>query len=108
MSTEARVNSIPTTAILNACRDLMLHRSNLQLAASFDRLSDIILDNATKAYEPRIVGSLLDARSVLLRERAAIAEAFASELTLRLNNRKPCLIPSSPTQETAELSLQTD
>lgn len=108
MSTEALSNSMPTTAILNACRDLMLHRSNLQMAASFDRLSDILLDNAAKAYEPKVVGSLLDARSVLLRERAAIAETFASELTLRLNNRKPCLIPTAPSKEAEELSLQTD
>jgi len=86
----------------------MLHRSNLQMAASFDRLSDILLDNAAKVYEPRVVGALLDARSVLLRERAAIAETFASELTLRLNNRKPCLIPTGPTKEAAELSLQSD
>ena len=78
------------------------------MAASFDRLSDILLDNAAKAYEPRVVGSLLDARSVLLRERAAIAETFASELTLRLNNRKPCLIPTAPAKEESELSLQTD
>lgn len=99
---------MPTTAILNACRDLMLHRSNLQMAAAFDRLSDILLDNASKLYDPRVVSGLLDARSMLLRERAAIAESFASELTLRLNNRKPCLIPTGPTKEVSELSLQSD
>lgn len=78
------------------------------MAAAFDRLSDILLDNASKLYDPRLVSGLLDARSILLRERAAIAEAFASELTLRLNNRKPCLIPSGPTKEAGELSLQSD
>ncbi len=78
------------------------------MAAAFDRLSDILLDNASKLYDPRVVSGLLDARSILLRERAAIAEAFASELTLRLNNRKPCLIPSGPTKEAGELSLQSD
>ena len=85
---------MPTIAILNACRDLMLHRSNLQLAAAFDRLADILLDNAAKEYAPRVVGSLLDARSGLLRLRASIAELFAKELTLRLNGRKPCNIPT--------------
>jgi hypothetical protein len=99
---------MPTTAILNACRDLMLHRSNLQMAAAFDRLSDILIDNASKLYDTRVVSGLLDARSILLRERAAIAEAFASELTLRLNNRKPCLIPTGPTKEVSELSLQSE
>ena len=78
------------------------------MAAAFDRLSDILIDNASKLYDPRVVSGLLDARSVLLRERAAIAETFASELTLRLNNRKPCLIPTGPTKEVTELSLQSD
>ena len=107
MSTEAAAATLPTIAILNACRDLMLHRSNLQLAAAFDRLADILLDNAAKEYAPRAVGALLDARSGLLRLRAAIAESFAEELTLHLNGRKPCLIPTAATDANAELSLQT-
>ncbi len=107
MSTEAASATMPTIAILNACRDLMLHRSNLQMAAAFDRLADILLDNAAKEYAPRVVGSLLDARSGLLRLRATIAELFAEELTLRLNGRKPCLVPTAPTKPSDELSLQT-
>ena len=107
MSTDAATATMPTLAILNACRDLMLHRSNLQLAAAFDRLADILLDNAAKEYAPRVVGSLLDARSGLLRLRATIAELFAEELTLRLNGRKPCLVPTAPTRPTDELSLQS-
>ena len=108
MSTEAAAAPMPTLAILNACRDLMLHRSNLQMAAAFDRLSDILLDNAAKEYAPRVVGSLLDARSGLLRLRAAIAESFAEQLTLRLNGRKSCLVPTAPPQSNDELSLQSD
>ena len=110
MSTEsatATTSTMPTLAILNACRDLMLHRSNLQLAAAFDRLADILLENAAKEYAPRVVGSLLDARSGLLRLRAAIAESFAEELTLRLNGRKPCGMPTAPSQGDQELSLQS-
>jgi hypothetical protein len=110
MSTEAAAatsSTMPTLAILNACRDLMLHRSNLQLAAAFDRLADILLDNAAKEYAPRVVGSLLDARSGLLRLRASIAESFAEELTLRLNGRKPCGVPTAPSQGEQELSLQS-
>lgn len=85
----------------------MLHRSNLQLAAAFDRLADILLDNAAKEYAPRVVGALLDSRSGLLRLRAAIAESFAEELTLRLNGRKPCGVPTAPTKGEQELSLQS-
>ena len=107
MPTEAATAALPTIAILNACRDLMLHRSNLQLAAAFDRLADILLDNAAKEYAPRAVGALLDARSGLLRLRASIAELFAEELTLRLNGRKPCSVPTAPAQAEEELSLQS-
>ncbi len=110
MSTEAAtatMATMPTLAILNACRDLMLHRSNLQLAAAFDRLADILLDNAAKEYAPRVVGALLDARSGLLRLRASIAESFAEELTLRLNGRKSCGIPTAASQAEQELSLQS-
>ena len=108
MSTEAAAAPMPTLALLNACRDLMLHRSNLQMAAAFDRLADILLDNASKEYEPRVVGSLLDARGGLLRLRPAIAESFAEQLTLRLNGRKSCQVPTAPAQVNDELSLQSD
>ena len=108
MSSVAAPPPLSAVAIFNACRDLMLHRCNLQMAAAFDRLSDILLDNASKLYAPREVGNMLDARSGLLRLRAQIAESFTSELTLRLNNRKPCLIPTSPQKQSEELSLQAD
>lgn len=106
MSSETATPTLSAVTIFNACRDLMLHRCNLQMAAAFDRLSDILLDNASKTYGTREVSVLLDARSGLLRLRAQIAEAFTSELTLRLNNRKSCLIPTSPPKPSQELSLQ--
>ncbi len=108
MSSETATPTLSAVTIFNACRDLMLHRCNLQMAAAFDRLSDILLDNAAKVYSPREVGLILDARSSLLRLRAQIAETFTSELTLRLNNRKPCLIPTSPVKVSQELSLQAE
>ena len=108
MSSEPASPTLSAVTIFNACRDLMLHRCNLQMAAAFDRLSDILLDNASKIYSPREVGVVLDARSSLLRLRAQIAETFTSELTLRLNNRKPCLIPTSPVKVSQELSLQAE
>ena len=106
MPSETATPTLSAVTIFNACRDLMLHRCNLQMAAAFDRVSDILLDTASKTYGTREVSVLLDARSGLLRLRAQIAEAFTSELTLRLNNRKPCLIPTSPPKPNEELSLQ--
>jgi hypothetical protein len=100
--------SIPTSSILTGCRDLMLHRSSLQFAAAFDRLADILLDLAAKEYASRTVGSLLDARSALLRLRSDIAHAFTEQLALRLNGRKPCLVPTGPMNADSELSLQSD
>ncbi len=100
--------AVPANSILIACRDLMLHRSNLQFAAAFDRLADILLDHAGKEYAPRVVGSLLDARSALLRLRGPIAHAFTEQLALRLNGRKPCQVPTGPVAEDSELSLQSD
>jgi Protein of unknown function (DUF1631) len=108
MSSETATPTLSAVTIFNACRDLMLHRCNLQMAAAFDRLSDILLDNASKIYSPREVGVVLDARSSLLRLRAQIAETFTSELTLRLNNRKSCLIPTAPNKASQELSLQAE
>ena len=98
----------PPAAVLSACRDLMQHRCSLQLAAAFDRLSDMLMDGAGKTYEPKLVNGLLDARSTLLRTRGAIAEAFTDELTLRLDGRKPCIMPGAAAPQTGTLSLQSD
>ncbi len=86
----------------------MLHRSNLQLAAALDRLTDLLIDNATKAFEPKVVSALLDARSTLLRVRADLSGTFAEELTQRLDGRKSCAMPTGTESQTAELSLQSD
>lgn len=107
MPTEA-ASAVPVNALFNGCRDLMLHRSNLQLAAAFDRLSDLLIDNATKAYEPKQVSALLDARSMLLRLRGAIAASFADELTQRADGRKSCAMPTGVEKAVEELSLQSD
>lgn len=86
----------------------MLHRSNLQLAAALDRLTDLLIDNATKAFEPKVVSALLDARSTLLRVRADLSGTFAEELTQRLDGRKSCAMPTGTESQTSELSLQSD
>ena len=107
MPTEA-ASAVPVNALINGCRDLMLHRSNLQLAAAFDRLSDLLIDNATKAYEPKQVSALLDARSMLLRLRGAIAASFSDELTQRVDGRKSCAMPTGVEKSADELTLQSD
>ncbi|HPT56910.1 MAG TPA: DUF1631 family protein, partial [Casimicrobium sp.] len=105
---EPKTAAAPAQAVLNACRDLMQHRCSLQLAAAFDRLSDMLMENASKSYEPKIVNNLLDARSALLRTRGAVAETFTEELTARLDGHKPCVIPGAALPQTGSLSLQTD
>lgn len=98
----------PPAAVLSACRDLMQHRCSLQLAAAFDRLSDLLMDAAGKTYESKTVNGLLDARSALLRSRGAIADAFTEELTQRLDGKKPCIMPGASAPQTGTLSLQSD
>ena len=105
---EPKATAAPAQAVLNACRDLMQHRCSLQLAAAFDRLSDMLMESASKSYEPKIVNGLLDARSALLRTRGSIAETFTEELTARLDGKKPCVIPGAAAPQTGGLSLQTD
>ncbi|HPG61672.1 MAG TPA: DUF1631 family protein [Casimicrobium sp.] len=105
---EPKATAAPAQAVLNACRDLMQHRCSLQLAAAFDRLSDMLMENASKSYEPKVVNGLLDARSALLRTRGSMAETFTEELTARLDGKKPCVIPGAALPQTGSLSLQTD
>ncbi len=86
----------------------MQHRCSLQLAAAFDRLSDMLMETASKSYELNVVNGLLDARSTLLRTRGSIAETFTDELTARLDGKKPCVIPGAEQPQASGLSLQTD
>ncbi|MCS6995776.1 MAG: DUF1631 domain-containing protein [Casimicrobiaceae bacterium] len=66
-------------------RDLMVHRSSLQLAAALDRLADALLEQATQNFEPRLVATLLDARALLQQHRAALSEEFLKRLTRRID-----------------------
>ncbi|TAG79251.1 MAG: DUF1631 family protein [Burkholderiales bacterium] len=92
--------------LLGGCRDLMLHRARLQLATAFDRLAEVLIENASKSFEPKVVSGLMEARSVLQRERASLSENFSASLQDRLSGKVPPEISGPPTQS-GELKLQS-
>ncbi len=73
--------------IIESTRDLMLHRATLQLAAALDRLAEMLLDLASHTFDQRQVANLLDARSVLLQERANLSDGFVRRLGERIDRR---------------------
>jgi hypothetical protein len=91
------------------CRDLMLHRARLQFATAFDRLAEILLDNASKTFEPKVVNSLMEARAVLQRERGSLSEGFSKALQDRIDGKQALDIPDSSTgtPTTSGLKLQS-
>lgn len=92
--------------LLGGCRDLMLHRARLQLATAFDRLAEVLIENASKSFEPKVVSGLMEARAVLQRERASLSENFSAALQDRLDGKVPPEISGPPTQS-GELKLQS-
>lgn len=81
--------------LLAGCRDLMLHRARLQLATAIDRLAEVLLENASKSFEPRVVNGLMEARAVLQRERVTISEEFTTSLEERIDGKQALDIPDS-------------
>jgi hypothetical protein len=94
--------------LLAGCRDLMLHRASLQLAAALDRLAEILLDHASKSFETKVVNNLMDARAVLQRERLQISESFGQALLDRINGKREPGIPGPKDAPSSELSLQSE
>ncbi len=92
--------------LFNGCRDLMLHRARLQLATALDRLAEVLIENASKSFEPRVVGGLMEARALLQRERAALTENFTKLLQDRIDGKIPPEI-SGPSTQSGELKLQS-
>lgn len=87
----------------------MLHRTRLQLASAMDRLAEVLLDSASKSFEPKVVGTLMEARGLLQSERAAITESFSEALALRIDGKRVPGIPERKESAAAsELSLQSD
>ena len=84
------MSSQPTTdtdQIIASTRDLMLHRATLQLAAALDRLAEMLLDLASHTFDQRQVATLLDARAVLMQERANLSDGFVRRLGERIDRR---------------------
>jgi hypothetical protein len=93
--------------LLEGCRDLMLHRARLQLATAFDRLAEVLLDNASKSFEPKVVGSLMDARAILQKERLALSEAFSGSLQDRIDGKQSLDLPEPEGHKGGTLELQS-
>ncbi|MGL4231474.1 MAG: DUF1631 family protein [Casimicrobium sp.] len=93
--------------LLGGCRDLMLHRSRLQLATALDRLAEVLLENASKTFEPKVANSMIDARGVLQKERAALTENFTKALQDRLDGKVSPDIAEPAEQKLDTLELQT-
>jgi Protein of unknown function (DUF1631) len=89
------------------CRDLMLHRARLQLATALDRLAEVLLDNASKSFEPKVVSSLMDARAILQKERLALSESFSAALQERIEGKQPLDIPDPSEHKEGTLELQS-
>lgn len=85
----------------------MLHRARLQLATALDRLAEILLDNASKSFEPKVVSSLMEARAILQRERLSLSERFSKALSDRIDGKLPPEIKEPEGKNSGELSLQS-
>jgi Protein of unknown function (DUF1631) len=92
--------------LLAGCRDLMLHRARLQLATAIDRLAEVLLDNASKSFEPKVVNALMESRAVLQRERVTISEDFTKSLQERIDGKQALDIPDTPVAQTLTGGLQ--
>lgn len=96
-----------TKLLLGGCRDLMLHRARLQLATALDRLAEVLLDNASKSFEPKVVSSLMEARAILQRERLNLSEKFSAALSDRIDGKVSPEIKEPEGKGSGELSLQS-
>jgi hypothetical protein len=94
--------------MLTGCRDLMLHRTRLQLATAMDRLAEVLLDSASKSFEPKVVSTLMESRGLLQAERAAITESFSEALAARIDGKRATGIPDRKVEAVDQLSLQSD
>jgi Protein of unknown function (DUF1631) len=93
--------------LLGGCRDLMLHRARLQLATALDRLAEVLLENASKSFEPKVVSTLMEARALLQKERLLLSETFSSELLDRIDGKTPPDIAAPAGEKAGELQLQS-
>jgi hypothetical protein len=85
----------------------MLHRATLQLAAAIDRLIEMLLDQASHTFDQRQVANLLDARALLLQERASLSDGFVRRLSERIDRRSAESVAASGLSSEGSLELQS-
>ncbi|MEP7061496.1 MAG: DUF1631 domain-containing protein [Betaproteobacteria bacterium] len=72
---------------LSDCRDLAIHRLQLSFSAMFDRISDLLMERASKSDIRAEQSLYLDARGALKTERAALMTEFEKGLRKRVDDR---------------------
>ncbi|MEO8849514.1 MAG: DUF1631 family protein, partial [Casimicrobiaceae bacterium] len=72
---------------LSDCRDLAIHRLQLSFSAMFDRISDLLMERASKSDIRSEQSLFLDARGALKTERASLMTEFEKVLRKRVDDR---------------------
>src|SRR5665213_2594668 len=72
---------------LSDCRDLAIHRLQLSFSTMFDRISDLLMDRASKSDIRSEQSLFLDARGALKTERASLMTEFEKGLRKRVDDR---------------------
>ena len=72
---------------LSDCRDLAIHRLQLSFSAMFDRISDLLMERASKSDIRAEQSLYLDARGALKTERASLMLEFEKGLRKRVDDR---------------------
>ena len=73
--------------ILADCRDITVHRLLLSFTALLDRVCDMLMDRAGKSDARAEQQMFLEARQVLLRERATVMAEFEKRLRTQIEDR---------------------
>ena len=73
--------------ILGDCRDITVHRLLLSFTALLDRVCDMLMDRAGKSDARAEQQMFLEARQVLLRDRAAVMAEFEKRLRTQIEER---------------------
>ena len=73
--------------ILADCRDLTVHRLLLSFTALLDRVCDMLMDRAGKSDVRAEQQQYLEARQVLIADRAAVMSEFEKRLRSHIEER---------------------
>ncbi|TMI10541.1 MAG: DUF1631 domain-containing protein, partial [Betaproteobacteria bacterium] len=89
-TSEAATRRLPpreTAKILGDCRDLAIHRLLLSFTSMLDRVGDLLILRAEKSDVRDEQALCLDARGVLMSERAGLMAEFERNLRLLVDRR---------------------